>query len=340
MHTAPQMSTTRQDETARARQGEETAARRDAWVCEVGPRDGLQIIPAIMPTAAKLEWIRAEAAAGMPEIEVSSFVPPKLLPQFQDAEELTAAALRLAGLIVTALVPNLRGAERAFRAGVHKINFVLSASESHNRENVRRSTAESLEDFRRIVALRDSRDEWRRIQLCGGVSTAFGCTIEGAIEEDKVVGLAEQYAAAGAGKVSIADTVGYANPVQVKKMFTRLRGRLGALELTAHFHDTRGLGLANVYAALEAGVRSFDASLGGMGGCPWAPGATGNIVTEDLVFLLESAGLRTGIDLDRLIQVRQIVHAALPDVPLHGALAKAGLPSWSGKHAGAGPARG
>ncbi len=158
------------------------------------------------------------------------------------------------------------------------------------------------------------------------MSTAFGCTIEGAIDEDTVFRLAEQYARAGADRVSIADTVGYANPVQVKRMFTRLRERLGALDLTAHFHDTRGLGLANVYAALEAGVRSFDASLGGMGGCPWAPGATGNIVTEDLVFLLESAGLRTGVDLNRLLQVRQIIRAALPDVPLHGALAKAGLP--------------
>jgi len=299
---------------------------RDVWVCEVGPRDGLQIIAESMPTAAKLEWIASEAAAGIPEIEVCSFVPPKLLPQFQDAEEVAAAALRHPGLMVTALVPNLRGAERAFHAGVHKVNFVLSASESHNQQNVRRSTAESIADFQRIVELRNSRDAWRHIQLCGGVSTAFGCTIEGAIDEDKVLELAEQYARAGADKVSIADTVGYANPVQVKRMFTRLRERLGALDLTAHFHDTRGLGLANVYAALEAGVRSFDASLGGMGGCPWAPGATGNIVTEDLVFLLESAGLRTGVDLERLLEVRQIVRAALPEVPLHGALAQAGLP--------------
>ncbi|HTS48037.1 MAG TPA: hydroxymethylglutaryl-CoA lyase [Bryobacteraceae bacterium] len=299
---------------------------RDVWVCEVGPRDGLQIIAEIMPTAAKLEWIASEAAAGIPEIEVCSFVPPKLLPQFGDADEVAAAALQHPGLTVTALVPNLRGAERAFHAGVHKVNFVLSASESHNQQNVRRSTAESLQDFERIVELRNSREAWRHIQLCGGVSTAFGCTIEGAIDEDTVVKLAEQYAQAGADKVSIADTVGYANPVQVKRMFTRLGERLGGLDLTAHFHDTRGLGLANVYAALEAGVRSFDASLGGMGGCPWAPGATGNIVTEDLVYLLESAGLRTGVDLERLLQVRRVVRAALPEIPLHGALAQAGLP--------------
>jgi hydroxymethylglutaryl-CoA lyase len=299
---------------------------RDVWICEVGPRDGLQIISEIMPTAVKLEWVTAEAAAGVPEIEVVSFVPPKLLPQFADSEEVAAAALKIPGLMVTALVPNLRGAERAFGTGVHKVNFVLSASESHNRENVRRTTAESLADFARIVELRNSRPEWRSIILCGGVSTAFGCTIEGAIDEDTVLKLAEGYAQAGVDKVSIADTVGYANPVQVKRMFTRLAERLGPLPLTAHFHDTRGLGLANVYAAYEAGVRSFDASLAGMGGCPWAPGATGNIVTEDLTFLFESAGIRTGIDLDRLLHVREIVRTALPKIPLQGALAKAGLP--------------
>ena len=302
------------------------ATDRDAWVCEVGPRDGLQILADIMPTRSKLEWIAAEAATGVPEIEVCSFVPPKLLPQFEDAEEVARAALAHPGLTVTALVPNLRGAERAFQAGVHKVNFVLSASESHNLQNVRRSTTESLDDFRRIVDLRNSRSEWRSILLCGGVSTAFGCTIEGQVAEDRVLDLAEQYAKAGAGKLSIADTVGYANPAQVKRLFTRLRERLGKIELTGHFHDTRGLGLANVYAALEAGVRSFDASLGGMGGCPWAPGATGNIVTEDLVFLLESAGLRTGIDIERLLAVRGIVHAALPNLTLHSAIAKAGLP--------------
>ena len=302
------------------------ATKREAWVCEVGPRDGLQILAEIMPTRSKLDWIAAEAATGVPEIEVCSFVPPKLLPQFEDAEEVARAALGHPGLTVTALVPNLRGAERAFQAGVHKVNFVLSASESHNLQNVRRSTAESLDDFRRIVELRNSRPEWRPIQLCGGVSTAFGCTIEGHVAEDKVLHLAEQYAGAGADKLSIADTVGYANPAQVKRLFTRLRERLGKIELTGHFHDTRGLGLANVYAALEAGVRSFDASLGGMGGCPWAPGATGNIVTEDLVFLLESAGLRTGIDIERLLAVRDIVHAALPNLTLHSAIAKAGLP--------------
>jgi hydroxymethylglutaryl-CoA lyase len=304
----------------------------DAIVCEVGPRDGLQMIQQVVPTAAKLEWIAAEAAAGVPEIEVCSFVPPHVLPQFEDAAQVAAGALSHSGLTVSALVPNFKGAERAFQAGVHKVNFVLSASESHNRSNVRRSTAESMEDFGRIAELRNSLAEWRRIRLCGAISTAFGCTIEGAVAEDAVIKLAKEYVKHGADLLSIADTVGYANPAQVKHMFTRLRRELGEIELSAHFHDTRGLGLANVYAALDAGIRTFDATLGGLGGCPWAPGATGNIVTEDLVFLLESSGLRTGIDLDRLVGVRKILQAALPNVPLHGAIAQAGLPKSSGAH--------
>lgn len=299
---------------------------RDVVVCEVGPRDGLQISRHILPTAAKLEWIGAEAAAGVPEIEVCSFVPPQLLPQFADAQEVVSGALKIAGLKVSALAPNRMGAERAFQAGVHKVNYVLSASETHNLRNVRRSTAESMDDFRRIIELRNSRPEWRGIRICGGVSTAFGCTLEGAVPEDAVVALAGRYIEYGADKLSIADTVGYASPAQVKRMFRRLGEMAGEIELTAHFHDTRGMGLANVYAALEAGVRSFDASLGGMGGCPFAPGATGNIVTEDLVFLLESGGLRTGINLDRLLEVRRMLERILPDEPLYGGVAKAGLP--------------
>lgn len=301
-------------------------SKRDVLVCEVGPRDGLQMIQQILPTRTKLEWIAAEAAAGVPEIEVCSFVPPQLLPQFEDAADVAAGALANRGLKVSALVPNFKGAERAFQAGVHQVDFVLSASESHNQRNVRRSTAQSLEDFGRIIELRNSRPEWRHIIVSGGVSTAFGCTIEGEVPEEQVLHLAAQYVERGADSLSIADTVGYANPAQVKKMFMRLKQQLGHIELAAHFHDTRGLGLANVYAALEAGVRSFDATLGGLGGCPWAPGATGNIVTEDLVFLLESSGLRTGIDLEKLLGVRRILEAALPGVPLHGALAKAGPP--------------
>jgi hydroxymethylglutaryl-CoA lyase len=301
-------------------------ADRDVIVREVGPRDGLQLVRQIFPTRAKLEWIAAEAAAGVAAIEVCSFVPAKVIPQFTDADEVVSHALQQTGLTVSSLIPNLKGAERAFHAGVPRVGYVLSASETHNLSNVRRSTHESLEDFRRVVELRNSREEWRKIRLGGGISTAFGCTMEGHVSEDAVVRLAEKYVELGADELGIADTVGYANPVQVKRMFDRLDRHLGDVPVSAHFHDTRGLGLANVYAALEAGIRRFDASLGGMGGCPFAPEATGNIVTEDLVFLLEAGGMRTGIDLGKLVEVRKIVQAALPEEQLHGTIAKAGLP--------------
>jgi hydroxymethylglutaryl-CoA lyase len=286
----------------------------------------LQLIRQIFPTAAKLDWITAEAAAGVPAMEVCSFVPAKVIPQFTDADDVVAHALKQPGLDVSALIPNLKGAERAFHAGVPRVGYVLSASETHNLSNVRRSTQESLDDFRRVADLRNTREEWRKIRLGGGISTAFGCTMEGQVSEDTVVRLAEKYIEYGADELGIADTVGYANPAQVKRMFERLRRHVGNVPMSAHFHDTRGLGLANVYAALEAGIRRFDASLGGMGGCPFAPEATGNIVTEDLVFMLEAGGMRTGIDLEKLLGVRHIVRAALPQEEMHGAIAKARLP--------------
>src|SRR5215467_7414487 len=239
---------------------------RDVIVREVGPRDGLQLVRSFCPTIAKLQWISAEAAAGVPEIQVSSFVPVKVIPQFQDAGEIVAGALRQPGLSVAALVPNLKGAQQGLEAGVHKLGYVLSASESHNMSNVRRSTAESLEDFRRMVELRDSRPEWRGTKVCGGISTAFGCTIEGNVSSDVVLRLAEKYLEYGADELNIADTVGYANPGQVKEMFKRLGAIAGNTPLSAHFHDTRGLGLANAFAAFEAGISAFDASLAGMGG--------------------------------------------------------------------------
>jgi hydroxymethylglutaryl-CoA lyase len=297
----------------------------DVVVREVGMRDGLQSIAEIMPTESKKAWCSAEAAAGMPEIEVSSFVPPKLLPQLADAGDVVAHALGIPGLTVAALIPNLKGAERGVAAGAHKLNYVLSVSDSHNKSNVRRTTAESVEDFRRVVALARSVGE-RRPRLGCGLATAFGCTIEGAVDEDRVRALAAEIAAAGADEIIVADTVGYGNPGAVKRVFKAVIAELGKLPVAAHFHDTRGLGLANVHAALDAGVRAFDASLGGFGGCPYAPGATGNIVMEDLVFLLESMGLSTGVDLAKLIAVRDILKTALPTLQLHGNLAKAGLP--------------
>jgi hydroxymethylglutaryl-CoA lyase len=297
-----------------------------AHVREVGLRDGLQSIAEIMPTEQKIAWLDAEHAAGVREIEVSSFVPPKLLPQLADAEAVVAHALTLPGLIVSTLIPNLRGAERGLALGVHEMNFVLSVSEGHNRSNVRRSTAESVEDFRRVVALCRAAPQDRRPHVACGLATAFGCTIEGAVDEDRVRRIAVEVAEAGADAIALADTVGYGQPAAVERVFRRVMADVAPLPVSGHFHDTRGLGLANVLAALNAGARSFDASLGGLGGCPYAPGATGNIVTEDLAFMLEAMGFETGIDLDRLIAVRELVHEDLPNVEQHGAIAKAGLP--------------
>ncbi len=297
-----------------------------AHVREVGLRDGLQSIAEIMPTEQKIAWLDAEHAAGVREIEVSSFVPPKLLPQLADAEAIVRHALTLPGLTVSALIPNLKGAERGLALGVHEMNFVLSVSEGHNRSNVRRSTAELVEDFRRVVTLCRTAPKDRRPRIACGLATAFGCTIEGAVDEDRVRRIAVEIAEAGADAIALADTVGYGQPAAVERVFRRVMADVAPLPVSGHFHDTRGLGLANVLAALNAGARAFDASLGGLGGCPYAPGATGNIVTEDLAFMLEAMGFETGIDLDRLLAVRELVHHALPKVEQHGAIAKAGLP--------------
>ncbi|HTZ37635.1 MAG TPA: hydroxymethylglutaryl-CoA lyase [Stellaceae bacterium] len=291
---------------------------------EVGMRDGLQSIATIMPTETKIAWLDAEYAAGLRHVEASSFVPAKLLPQLADAEALIAHAMTLPGLNVSALIPNSRGAERGMALGVPEMNYVLSVSNSHNLSNVRRSTEESVADFRRVVELCHTGDKPARINC--GLATAFGCTIEGDVDEDRVRRIAGEVAAAGADGIILADTVGYGQPAAIERVFRKVIAEVAPLPVAAHFHDTRGLGLANVLAAYHAGCREFDASLGGLGGCPYAPGATGNIVMEDTAFLFESMGCDTGIDLDRLVAVRAIVARALPEVTLYGAIAKAGLP--------------
>jgi hydroxymethylglutaryl-CoA lyase len=291
---------------------------------EVGMRDGLQSIAAIMPTETKIAWLDAEYAAGVREIEVSSFVPPKLLPQLADAEAVIAHAMTLPGLQVSALIPNSRGAERGIAVGVPEMNYVLSVSNGHNLSNVRRATEESIEDFRRVLEL--CRASGKKVTVNCGLATAFGCTIEGDVDEDRVRRIANEIAKAGADGIILADTVGYGQPAAIERVFRKVIADVAPLPVAAHFHDTRGLGLANVLAAYKAGCRAFDASLGGLGGCPYAPGATGNIVMEDTAFLFESMGCDTGIDLDKLVQVREIVGKALPEVMLYGAIAKAGLP--------------
>lgn len=296
-------------------------------VSEVGPRDGLQSIANIMPLDAKKSWIAAEAAAGVTEIEVGSFVPAKLLPQLADTAEVVAFARSIPGLTVAVLVPNLKGAEAAVAAGAHKLTIPLSASETHSLKNVRRTHAQMLDEVRGIVALLRALPADRRPKFEGGISTAFGCTLEGNVPAAKVVALAEQLMAAGCDEVGLSDTTGYANPAQVRALVRQVKRAVGDAALSGlHLHNTRGLGLANVVAGLEVGITTFDSSLGGLGGCPFAPGASGNIVTEDLVFMLQAMGLRTGIHLPALLSVRDILRQALPGDELYGFTPDAGLP--------------
>lgn len=299
----------------------------DVLISEVGPRDGLQSISQIMPTQAKKGWIDAAVAAGVTEIEVGSFVPAKLLPQLADTAEVVRHGTSVPGLTVAALVPNARGAADALNTGAHKITLPLSCSESHSLANLRRTHAQVIEDARIIAGMIRELPEDRRPHFEGSLSTAFGCTIEGEVPQSKVVELAEALMKAGCDEVGLADTTGYADPRSVKQMIHAIRSAVGSEALTGiHLHNTRGLGLANVLAAFEAGLTTFDSSLGGLGGCPFAPGASGNIVTEDLVFMFESMGVKTGIDLDLLFVVRDHVRQALGDEPLYGFTPLAGLP--------------
>lgn len=293
-------------------------------VCEVGPRDGLQIAHGIMPTETKVLWIEAIAAAGVPEIEVGSFVPAKLVPQMADSGAIVRRAVAIPGLVVVALVPNLRGAANAHAAGAHRVTIPVSVSEGHSRANLNRTSAEQVAEVRRIVTWVKSQD--RPMEVEAACSTAFGCSIDGVVPIGNVVTIAAGLAEAGADALALADTVGYAHPAQIKATVRAVRSAVGAKLKGLHLHDTMGLGLANALAGLEEGIRSFDAALAGLGGCPFAPGASGNIVTEDLVFMLESMGFATGIDLEKLIAARRLLHEGLPDEPLHGQVPKAGIP--------------
>jgi hydroxymethylglutaryl-CoA lyase len=296
----------------------------DVLISEVGPRDGLQSVKATMPTAAKLRWIDALYAAGVREIEVASFVPARLLPQMADAAEVVRHALTLSGLTVMALVPNRRGAQAALDAGVHKLTMPVSASAAHSLANVRKTREEMIEEVRAIADLR--RDIAPHVKLEAGISTAFGCTLQGDVPEDEVIWLAARCIEAGADESGLSDTVGYANPAQVRRLFRRLRAEIGGHAGAAHMHNTRGLGLANCLAAYEEGVRTFDSSLGGLGGCPYAPGASGNVVTEDLVFMFEAMGVRTGIDIEALFAARAPLVEGLPGEPVYGMTPEAGVP--------------
>jgi hydroxymethylglutaryl-CoA lyase len=293
-------------------------------ISEVGPRDGLQSVDRTMPTADKLAWIDALHAAGLREIEVCSFVPAKLLPQMADAADVVSHSLTLRGLTVMALVPNLRGAEAALAAGVHKLTIPVSASAAHSLANVRKTREQMIDEVRAIARLRNERAP--QVKVEAGISTAFGCTMQGAVDEDDVVWMAEAVVEAGVDEAGLSDTTGMANPAQVRRLFNRVRSAIGDRTGAAHMHNTRGLGLANCLAAFDVGVRTFDASLGGLGGCPYAPGASGNVVTEDLVFMFEAMGISTGIDLEKLIAAREPLKAGLPGEPIYGMTPEAGLP--------------
>ncbi|MCY1263862.1 Hydroxymethylglutaryl-CoA lyase YngG [compost metagenome] len=296
---------------------------RQVAVREVSLRDGIQSL-APLATDKKLEWFRLEAAAGVPAFEITSFVPARVIPQFYDAEQVVAGARATGQSVLSALVLNEKGARRAIDAGVQSITFVVSASATHSGKNARTTPEEALSAVEALIASLSVMPE--RPQISGAISTAFGCTYEGNVDSGRVLAMAERLAKAGVDEIGLADTVGFAGPRQVHNLFSNLRKAVGNLPITAHFHDTRGMGMANVLAALEAGVRRFDASLGGVGGCPFAPGATGNIATEDLCFLLDEYGLQTGIDLERLLEARRSLTELLPGEPLHGALSRAGLP--------------
>jgi len=301
-----------------------TSTPAPVTIREVGLRDGLQSIARTVPTADKIAWLRALHRAGLREIEVSSFVPPRLLPQLADAAELVAAALSLPGLVVSVLVPNLKGAERAIASGAHAMLLPLSASHAHSLANLRRTPDEAVAEIGRIRAARDSVGSRCEIEV--GISTAFGCTIQGEVPPEEVVRLVRAALDAGAERVGLADTVGYANPLAVSRLFERCLQVAGDRLACGHFHDTRGLGLANAFAAWQLGIRRFDGSTGGIGGCPHAPGASGNVASEDLAYLFASMGVPTGVDLAALLALRARIAGWLDGEPLHGAIARAGLP--------------
>ena len=291
---------------------------------EVGLRDGLQAIARTVPTETKLTWLRALHAAGIREIEVGSFVPARLLPQLADTAELVAFAKTLPGLVTSVLVPNLKGAERAIESGADAMLLPLSASHAHSLANLRKAPDDVVREIAAIRAARDAAGSSCRIEV--GMSTAFGCTLQGRVEPAEVLRLLKAVLDAGAEHVGLADTVGYADPAQVAALFEQAFEVAGDRLACGHFHDTRGLGLANVYAAWSVGVRRFDASLGGIGGCPHAPGASGNVASEDVAYLFASMGKPTGVDFAALMALRGRIAGWLEGEALHGSIWRAGLP--------------
>ena len=296
-------------------------------ISEVGPRDGLQNCKQTMPLEDKKRWIAGLVDAGVKEIEVGSFVSPRVLPQMADTGDIVRFSKTLPGLDVAVLVPNIKGAQLAIEAGANKLTLPLSVSETHSIKNIRRTHDQVIEEAKAIADLIDAQPEGSRPHFEGSLSTAFGCTIEGAIKDSVILSLAERLMAAGCDEIGLSDTTGYADPGSIRHLIGAVRGVVGTEAVTGvHLHNTRGLGLANALAAFDEGITTFDASQAGLGGCPTSPGASGNIVTEDLVFMFESMGVETGIDLEKLLALRSILAEALPEEELYGFVPRAGLP--------------
>lgn len=293
-------------------------------ICEVGPRDGLQMAQGRMATNTKLRWIAQLAAAGLKEIEVGSFVSPRMIPQMADTGEVVRSALAIEGLTVCALACNLKGAIAAHEAGAHVLAIPISVSDTHSHANVNKGTDAQVEEVRKIVDW--VRAQARPMRIDAATATAFGCSMEGDVPLDRVVKVASMLASTGVDRIALADTVGYAHPALVRDTVRAVQDAIGARLSKLHLHDTLGLGLANALAGLEQGIHEFDSCLAGLGGCPFAPGASGNIVTEDLVFMLESMGHRTGIRLPALLAARALLREALPDEAMRSGVAAAGIP--------------
>lgn len=289
------------------------------YIQEVSARDGFQMEARSIPTQQKITYLNRLSETGLSKIEVTSFTSPKSIPTLADAESVIEGMTRVAGVVYTALVPNVRGCERALATTIDEINLVMSASESHNFANLRMTCAQSLEQLAQVT-----RRAQNSVTISASISCALGCPFEGTIGVSRVAELVARLADIGIDQIALCDTTGVANPTQVEHLFADQRSRWPGIEFTAHFHNTRGMGLANVLAALRAGITRFDASLGGLGGCPFAPGATGNICTEDLVHMLQAMGQETGVDLSKLL----LVAADLPSLVGHeipGQVVKAGV---------------
>ncbi|MGE8703133.1 MAG: hydroxymethylglutaryl-CoA lyase [Achromobacter sp.] len=297
---------------------------QEVRLCEVGPRDGLQMAKGMMVGADKLRWIRQLADAGLREIEVGSFVSPRLVPQMADTGDILPEVLKIDGLTVCALACNLKGAIAAYEAGAHVLAFPVSVSDTHSRANVGKGTDAQVEMLAAIIDW--VRAQARPMRIDAAVATAFGCSMEGEVPVRRVAEVAAAVARVGADEIALADTVGYAHPARVREAVRATQDVVGARLTKLHLHDTMGLGLANALAGLDEGIRAFDSCLGGLGGCPFAPGASGNIVTEDLVFMLESMGYRTGVDLTRLLAARPLLAESLPQETLRSGVAAAGIP--------------